>query len=286
MCKYCDYYFNLLVKVQMFSDLSCMNHIGRDSNGERNAAPPMAHFVVGCVDRSGSMSSMEGAPSHQIHQQMKDLSGVARELDVPTYFTLVTFDDMIETPIEKLNLLTDSLPTLSFIQDCLAPRGMTKLYESGIQAIALLNNQEAAYRARLSKKVLKLNPVIKTSYVLLTDGADNLSEYGSRERHSHELKNMREKGTMAIFLGANIDAPTTGESLGFSTPASIQMAPTFSGAHDCLRAVSRTLTRASTGSNDQSITFADDPVSQMGSVSIAPVHKFSAIPPQMPLTRY
>ena len=236
------------------SNLACSNHVGRDSDGNRLPPPPAAHIVGAAVDWSGSMVSMEGAPPHQIMEQMKQLSATAKEFNVPTFFTLVAFDNRIEVPINQLNLLTDKLPTLSFLQKHLAPRGMTKLYDSGITTINMINDQRRTYVANLSKTAAALKPDIKTSYILLTDGEDNSSGFNGQERHCNALSEMRKQnGTMAIFLGANIDASKTGGDLGFSKHTSIQMPPTFEGATQCLRAVSHTLRRATTGSNDCSI---------------------------------
>jgi len=261
------------------SSLACRQHIGRDANGCRHPSPPACHLVTAAVDRSGSMVSMGGAPPRQIHDQIKQLAKVAKQLNVATFFTLVTFDDTHEVPINQLNLQTDKLPTLAFLETHMAPRGMTKLYDSGIFALSLLNEQQEAYFAKLSKATQFLNPEIKTSYVLLTDGADNASAYNGRQRHYEALKKMQqENGTMAIFLGANIDASKTGGDLGFSGSASIQMTPTFEGASQCLRAVSHTLRRASTGSNNQSIEIDDD----QQQVNYSPPTSPASKPPQMP----
>ena len=231
-------------------------HTHRDEDGNRLPIPPLAHFVVACADRSGSMVTMEGAPAHQLHQQMTELQETAQSLKVPTMFSLVTFDNTIEVPIENLNLQTDSIPNLKTIQNWMQPRGMTRLYDSGLTALKLLETHKDAFVAKLPPHVKDLNPDIKMSYVLLTDGADNSSEYDSRDKHKAKLEEMREEGLMAIFLGANIDAVTTGGSMGFSAPTSIQMAPTFEGASQCLRAVSNTLQRVTTGSDNQTINCA------------------------------
>jgi hypothetical protein len=261
------------------NSLSCAQHIGRDSTGVRRPSPPVAHFVAVSGDRSGSMASMNGAPPVQIYEQIQDLAKTAKELNVPTYFTLVTFDDTIEVPIKDLNLLTDKLPTLGFLKTHMAPRGMTKLHDSGIYTLGLLKEQYGSYVASLSKKVQKLNPCIKTSYVLLTDGEDNSSAPNGEVRHNKVLKDMRRDcGTMAIFLGANIDAVKTGGGLGFNEGATIQMTPTFAGASQCLRAVSHTLRRASTGSHNQSVEI-DDSQQQ---VNYSPPTTPNSSPPQMP----
>ena len=81
--------------------LSCKNHIGRTALGVRKPAPPAAHIVAGCGDRSGSMQSMRGAPPLQFHEQMLMLADTGKKLDVPTIFTLVTFDDRTEVPSSR-----------------------------------------------------------------------------------------------------------------------------------------------------------------------------------------
>lgn len=276
--SYCTSPSNSISKIQKMS-MSCIKHVGKDDSGCRHPSPPMAHIVVAVTDRSGSMYSMDGAPPRQIHEQMKDLAETAKKLDVPTYFTLITFDDKMETPIENSNLQTDDIPSLAFLQDCLNPRGMTKLYDSGCHGLKLLLNQKNSLIASLPKKVRVLNPEIKTSYVLLTDGGDNSSGPGGQERHFCDLNKMREQGTMAIFLGANIDAASTGEYMGFAADTSIQMTPTFEGASQCMRAVSNSLRRASTGSNNQSVDIDED----FQQVNHSPVQQPIGMSPGMPL---
>lgn len=236
--------------------LSCKNHIGRTALGVRKPAPPAAHIVAGCGDRSGSMQSMRGAPPLQFHEQMLMLADTGKKLDVPTIFTLVTFDDRTEVPFEQINLTetpTADLPSQSEFVDHMQPRGMTSLYQSGLMTLRMLESHVEDYRRSLPSVVQKLDPNIMTSYVLLTDGEDNTSERGCKEAHVAKLKELRASGTMAIFLGANIDAGATGMSMGFERQTSIQVTPTFNGAECALRSVSNTLQRASTGDDSQQV---------------------------------
>ena len=239
--------------------LSCLGHIGRTPSGERKPAPPAAHIVAGCGDRSGSMQSMGGSPPLQFHEQMLMLANTGKELGVPTIFSLVTFDDKCDVPIESLDLTSipnDELPNEQQFTNYMAPRGMTALYDSGLITLMMLERQVEKYRSELPASVRRLNPNIVSSYVLLTDGADNSSKRGSFEAHVFKLNELRASGTMAIFLGANIDAATTGVSLGFDVQASIQVDPTFEGAECVLRSVSHTLQRASTGDDSQQVNLS------------------------------
>ena len=122
----------------------------------------------------------------------------------------------------------------------------------------------------------------------MTDGEDNSSRENGEARHNKTLKDIsNDLGTMSIFLGANIDAAKTGGGLGFTKETSVQMTPTFEGASQCLRAVSNTLRRATTGSSNQSIDIDDS--QQVNDDSqhvngITPTTQ-SLVPPQMPFSR-
>jgi len=264
--------------------LSSLAHVGHsDAGATRKPAPPLAHFVAGCADRSGSMASMGNAPPSQFHEQMQMLAKTAKELGVPTFFTLMTFDDRLEIALENLNLLatpTDDLPSLKNFQHWLAPRGMTALYSSGLEALGKLSSSAEEFRSNLPRAVRDLNPDIKTSYVLLTDGADNVSGPNAKVLHHQKLTKMRKNGTMAIFLGANIDAGAFGCDLGFAKQTTIQMTPNFAGASACLRAVSNSLQRASTGDASQSVDIPSPPTSPTHSPQISVANP---IPPQMPV---
>ncbi len=262
--------------------LSSIAHVGRvDGNITRKTAPPLAHFVTGCADRSGSMASMAGAPASQFHEQMLMLAQTAKESGVPTFFTLLTFDDRLEIAFENLDLLntpTQKLPKLTDFDKWLSPRGMTALYSSGLKALCKLSSAADEYLSKLPREVRALNPEIKTSYVLLTDGADNSSNEGDDIFHRQKLEKMRNNGTMAIFLGANIDAFSYGGNLGFAKQTTVQMTPDFQGASACLRAVSNSLQRATTGDDTQTLDIPSPSNSPPASGILPP-----SLPSLMPL---
>lgn len=263
--------------------LSSLAHVGHGDDGsDRKPAPPLAHFVVGCADRSGSMASMGGAPPSQFHEQLHMLATTAKQFGVPTFFTFMSFDDRMEIAFENLDLLgtpTEDLPSLKDFQHWLAPRGMTALYSSGLEALGKLSASAKEFHSKLPRFVRDLNPDIKTSYVLLTDGADNNSGPNAKALHHKKLTKMRKSGTMAIFLGANIDASAYGCDLGFAKNTTIQMTANFEGASACLRAVSSSLQRATTGDATQSVDFTPPPSpTHSPQISVA-----NPIPPQMPV---
>jgi len=218
--------------------------------------PPVASIVVGCADRSGSMMSYgQSGVGGQFYEQLKMLWTTANDSNIPTFFTLVTFDEMMEVFIEYFRLdgvKIEDLPSLQDFNGALRPRGCTKLYDSAVHSLDMLTTQKAHYISTLPTLLKRLDPVIATSFVLLTDGMDNASEAGSADVLREMMTKLKKDSSFtSIFLGANINAVETGAQMGFSKETSVQMNCSAGSASQCLRAVSNSLQRATTGDSTQ-----------------------------------
>ena len=254
---------------------------------------PIATFTVAVGDRSGSMCSYgRSGVAGQYYEQLRLLWETANKDTTPTYYTLISFDGTAETFINQLRLdgLSEKdLPNLNSFCEALCPRGSTRLYDTALEGLVLLKKQVEDFKKELPRMVSCLDPIIATQFVLNTDGMDNVSSIGSQERMRREIELAQERGTVTIFLGANMNAARAGASMGFKKETTVQMGSDQMSASKCLRAVSNTVARAMTGGNTQ-IDLSDD--SDDGSsapVNWSPVPQLpglnSFLPPP-PLRRY
>ena len=151
--------------------------------------------VVVVLDKSGSMASMGAEPKEALNlfisEQKKEMT------DSNALFSLYLFNDKIEktlvnTPLKDIQEITDY-----------TPEGMTSLFDAVGQAITDKLNTDR------NKNV---------TMVVITDGAENSSrEYKTRDSVSKLVKKAEtEFQWKVMFLGANIDAFSEGQSLSVS----------------------------------------------------------------------
>ena len=190
----------------------------RKSNEKASIAPLMTHFEV-LVDRSGSMESMKQngvyTPIEKMKEMIADQINIAKETGGIIKMSFTTFDDTAETyyinkDIGDLANITEEQWT-----EMLKPRHTTRLIDTAIERLSAQKDYLENFSSGLSKEVKDLNPIMKRVFVLYTDGYDNVSTKKSQDLNLL-LKNEREKGLVAIFLGANQDAISTGDRFGFS----------------------------------------------------------------------
>ena len=248
------------------------------SSARITSSPPIASFTVAIGDRSGSMCSygLSGVAG-QYYEQLRILWETANEGTTTTFYTLISFDGTSEIFINQLRLdglPEKDLPTLDSFCKALCPRGSTRLYDTALEGLALLKEQVENFKKGLPRMVACLDPTIATQFVLNTDGMDNVSSSGSRDRMRREIGLAQGRGTVTIFLGANMDATRAGASMGFKKETTVQMGTDQLSASVCLRAVSNTLARAMTGGSTQ-IDLPED-----NNQSSSPVEWGTA--PQMP----
>lgn len=215
------------------------------------AAPsdlPIAHIVHFVLDRSGSISSMGNAPAEQICASIQELKDESEQSGVITRVSITTFDDRSSTFMDNVELNNNpNLPLYSQYREALAPRGMTRLYDTMAEEISNLEKARDAFVEGLPAAVKQLNPKVICSIMVLTDGADNTSKMHTQASVAERLGAARANGVNAIFLAANIDASTEGAALGFAKAATVQMDSSYAGASQCMRTVSKGLRRASSG---------------------------------------
>lgn len=244
---------------------------------------PIAHIIRYVVDRSASMASMGNAPPEQIYSSIQELKDEAEKTGVITRVSLITFDDRKSTFMDnvELNNSTD-LPTYLQYAEALAPRGMTRFYDTVFEEISNLETARDAFIESLPTAVKQLHPKVICSIMVLTDGADNSSQTHTRESVAERLGAARANGVNAIFLAANIDASTEGAALGFAKAATVQMGASYAAASQCMRSVSKGLRQASSG--DTTIDYSQASIQPIDPST--PPRNPPRMPPMPSLRRY
>jgi hypothetical protein len=236
---------------------------------------PTAHFICVVGDRSGSMQTMGTALPEQIGALIADLRKTANKENVPTFLTIITFDDKLEVYVEDLELHGDApLPSAEDISHAVRPRGMTRFYDAIIMGLDKLVEKKKNYISGLSKEIQDLGTNVLISLPFLTDGMDNSSTSTAADFKVKYEALGDEINAYGLF--ANIDASIAGQELGMSKATTVQMSADYAGASQCLRAVSNSLQRATTVGTSDTSSFADD-------VSSAAATPTPSTPPTMPL---
>ena len=155
--------------------------------------------LVCILDRSGSMSPIMNDSIGGFNTFLKQ----QKELPDEATITVVLFDDKYEllydnVDIKKAEELTDKI---------WYPRGMTALYD----AIGKTINAEKANFAKLGDE----KPA-KVLVCIVTDGLENASKEYNKNGIKSLIKKCEDEDWNFIYLAANQDAMTVGDSFGIS----------------------------------------------------------------------
>lgn len=175
-----------------------------DGDGDGDDDPVDVQLKVLCLDRSGSMSSfgnevVEGVNAYlqQVHSSHDNVR-----------WSVVTFDDIIETPVR--NTLVKASSTLR--KSWVAPRGSTALRDGILSSIKTAQKMITASVGQNSFHV---------EVVVFTDGMENSSSQISQYDLQAMIKSHKKKGWTFTFLAANQDAIASGASFGFDAGRSL-----------------------------------------------------------------
>lgn len=155
--------------------------------------------LVFIMDRSGSMGGLEsdtiGGYNSMLNEQKKDKKG-------EVYVTTVLFDDQYELLHDRISISKVKPITK---KDYYA-RGNTALLDAVGKTITKVKAEQNKLGKEKSKKVL---------FVIITDGKENASKEYSIATILNLIETQKKKDKWEfLFLGANIDAIGTAESLG------------------------------------------------------------------------
>jgi hypothetical protein len=154
------------------------------------------------LDRSGSMvdikDDMEGGLREHIEDQKKE-----KGVDIKVSYC--TFDDTHEVHFTAKNIADVKTEEL-----ILTPRGSTALLDT-------VGRMIVETKARIDALPADQKP-IKVSFMIITDGHENASKEYNRDKLKELVEERKNQDKWEfIFLGANIDAFSTGSALGFTS---------------------------------------------------------------------
>jgi len=183
------------------------------------------------------MESMGDAPWKGALDWANTQAEEAEENNREASITLVVFDDISQRVL-------DAVPTKNWksleegqVQDWLTPRGCTRLYDTVIEELDLLQKRKKGR-----------GPECHAVFALFTDGEDNVSNADNAEMNL-AVTNARADGIICFFLAANQDAIASGLKYGFDSNQCLTTGDdpaSSASAYEALSSVfSRTLNRSS-----------------------------------------
>lgn len=200
-------------------------------------------------DRSGSMASMGNSPADGLYNWIKDQSDQANKNSQTVKLFVSTFDT--ENTVCFDNKSIDDIKVDDELKrNCevwMAPRGMTKLYDSAIADLTRLMAAKKDFEDNMPPMLREIDPKIVMVWACLTDGFDN-SSLSSVRMFRQKVKEAKATGVKCFFLAANQDAIATGEQYGFDPACSMTMGSdnvTSANALRCLSQVTREVTSGS-----------------------------------------
>ncbi len=156
--------------------------------------------VVFILDRSGSMSGLEGDTIGGFNSMLKKQRGEEGKANVTT----VLFDD----EIEMLHKRVDIKEIKNITSKDYYVRGCTALLDAIGYSINFMINVQKNKKEEKAKNVL---------FIITTDGYENASKEYSYEKIKKIITYEKERyNWQFLFLGANIDAISTARNFGIS----------------------------------------------------------------------
>jgi Mg-chelatase subunit ChlD len=150
------------------------------------------------IDRSGSMRGLEQMVVGGYNEHLSAVKNMqAKFPDQQFLVSLLTFDDDIQWLVKPATISElDELPQNAFM-----PRGMTALLDAigkGIHQI------ESEYASKIQ------NDEMSVVMVIITDGAENASQFFNYESIAKKIKERDETGKWTFsFIGCDFDATQT-----------------------------------------------------------------------------
>lgn len=191
-------------------------------------------LVTIVLDRSGSMGSVKADAEGGLRAFLE----TQQEAPGRTLVTLRQFDNEHETVFERVPLA--EVPKFE-----LRPRGMTALLDAIGSTIAAVNDYvDGLDEADRPSEVV---------HVIITDGHENCSREWTLDRVKETITAERDKGRAVLFLAADQDAISVGQSMGVAAGSSLSY-----GGDNTMPAMAAAGQMVTRGSRSGSYEFTDD----------------------------
>jgi uncharacterized protein with von Willebrand factor type A (vWA) domain len=170
--------------------------------------------ILAIVDQSGSMDIVRNDAIGGFNTFLAD----QQDQGDNARLTLVLFDDRYQVPIKDVPIQQ----VQELTRDTYRPLGWTAMNDAIGKALTELE-------AKNPKKAI---------ITILTDGAENASREFTSAQIKSKIEAAQERGWEVIFLAANIDAFTTGGSLGIAGSNTVAFAASSEGVHEAFACMS------------------------------------------------
>ena len=162
--------------------------------------------VVFILDRSGSMGGLESDTIGGFNSMLEK----QRKIEGKAFITTVLFDDQYELLHDRVNIAkVNNITEKEYFV-----RGSTALLDAIGKTIA----KEKAIQDTLGKN----EKADKVLFVIITDGLENASKEYNSSTVKKLIETQKEKyGWEFLFLGANIDAIETANTIGISAERAV-----------------------------------------------------------------
>ena len=162
--------------------------------------------IVFILDRSGSMAGLEqdtiGGFNGLIEKQKREASSAR--------VSLILFDDRTEVILDRVPI--EDIGSLS--EEEYYVRGSTALWDAVGRSVLHI--------ARVHQKMKAENRPEKTLFIITTDGMENSSVEYSLDQVKQLIERQKERDHWEfLFLGANIDAVQTADSMGIGASRAV-----------------------------------------------------------------
>jgi len=197
--------------------------------------PPLANIICCLIDRSASTIDMGGAPIFEMKNQIDILRENSSKSNVDIRFTLASFNDNIEYLMINKSLIREPTPERDKFIEMLRPKGRSKLYESILRCLQLLEKQRQDYIKNLPSSVSKLDPEVVTSLIILTDNIDIQIDEELKDKVQYTLKKSFNRGLRFKIIIANSYTKNIEEALNLKSSHIIQTECNYSSIRNTLK---------------------------------------------------
>lgn len=213
----------------------------------------LAHWQGDC---SGSMQSMGKAPMEGGRNFCTEFRQLAvSDLTTPVTISFYTFSATGKLIYDgEASSMNDSQ-----IEECakaMTPTTTTNLYDTTVQQarkfLAAINSSYNSLPDEV-KKSTTINQAVRATFMLFTDGEDNMSREYTRQDLKNAFAELQKVGCAVVFAAANMDAMSVGASYGLDQKTCLQMGSNERTATCAMRAMTSATVHRSTQS-----TVSDD----------------------------
>ncbi len=181
--------------------------------------------AVFILDRSGSMGGLEGDTIGGFNSTLKK----QKVLDGKCYITTVLFDDKYEiihdrAEVREANELTEK-----------------EYFVRGCTALVDAIGKTIVHIEKIHKYSRPEDVPEHTIFFITTDGMENASREYTAKKVRKMIEQKKETGWEFIFIGANIDAVETAESMGISSDMSVDYVNDSAGVTNAHNSIARAL---------------------------------------------